>query len=312
MNTNATIPNSTWVRPSLSRREFLGTAAALGLAAISRPLAVGAPPAPRYPIGCYTRPWDQFEYRVALDGIAEAGYPYAGIMTAKGKSWVIITVDSTPEEVAAIASEVKKRGLKTLSIYGGDFPVAKSIEAGIAGLRKLIDHCVICGCPHLLLGGTGDAKLIQSYYKVVAECCDYAAAKGVGLSVKPHGGQNATGPQCRQLIERVGHKNFRLWYDPGNIFYYSDGKLDPVDDARSVDGLVVGMSVKDFKPPKEVLVTPGTGQVNFAKVFASLKQGGFTGGPLVVECLERGDAAKVTAEAGKARLFLEELTGQKA
>jgi sugar phosphate isomerase/epimerase len=71
------------------------------------------------------------------------------------------------------------------------------------------------------------------------------------------------------------------------------------------------MSVKDYRPPKEVMVTPGTGQVNFRKVLARLKQGGFTRGPLVVECLDRGDAAKVTTEARKARQFLEELTGQK-
>jgi hypothetical protein len=29
--------------------------------------------------------------RVALDGIAEAGFQYAGLMTAKGKSWILIT-----------------------------------------------------------------------------------------------------------------------------------------------------------------------------------------------------------------------------
>ena len=292
----------------ITRREFLRTAAAAGMFTLARPLPGFAADPPAYQIGCYTRPWDQFEYRVGLDGIAEAGYKYAGLMTAKGKSSVIVNIDSTPEEVAGIASEVKQRGLKTLSIYGGDFPVAKSVEAGIAGLKKLIDHCALCACPHLMLGGTGDEKLVQPYYQVVAECCDYAASKGVGLSVKPHGGQNATGPQCRKIIERVGRKDFQLWYDPGNIFYYSDGKLDPVDDSAAVDGLVVGMSVKDFKPPKDVMVTPGTGQVNFAKVFGNLKKGGFTRGPLIVECLERGDAAKVTAEAKKARQFLERLT----
>lgn len=292
---------------SLSRREFVRTTTALGLAGLARPLTAFAAE-PAYQLGCYTRPWDQFEYRVALDGIAEAGFQQAGLMTAKGKSWVLITVDSTSEEVAAIAGEVKKRGLKTLSIYGGDFPVAKSVEAGISGLKKLVDHCALCACPNLLLGGTSDEKLVQPYYKVVAECCDYAASKGVGLSVKPHGGQNATGPQCRKLIEQIGHKNFRLWYDPGNIYYYSDGKLDPVADSATVDGLVVGVSVKDFKLPKEVLVTPGTGQVNFAKVFANLKRGGFTRGPLIVECLARGDTpAKITAEAKQARRFVEGL-----
>ncbi len=295
---------------TLNRREFLKSMAALAAAGASANAAAAAEPA-AYPIGCYTRPWDQHEYRIALDGIAEAGYKYAGIMTAKGKSWVVINVDSTPDEVTAIAAAAEQRGLKILSIYGGDFPAAKSIEAGIAGLKRLVDHSALCRCPNLLLGGTSDPKLFEPYYKAVAECCAYAEAKAVGLSVKPHGGQNATGVQCRQIIEKVGHRNFRLWYDPGNIFYYSDGKLDPVDDAATVDGLVAGMSVKDFKPPKEVAVTPGTGRVRFREVFARLRQGGFRAGPLVVECLDRGDAAQVTAEARKARLFLEALIARK-
>jgi len=294
---------------SLSRRQFVRAATAFGVVGLAEPLATFAAGKPAFQLGCYTRPWDQFEYRVALDCIAEAGFEHAGLMTAKGKSGALVTVDAPPEEIAAIAAEVKQRGLKALSIYGGDFPVAKSVEAGLAGLRKLVDHCTLCACPNLLLGGTTDEKLVQPYYKVVAECCDYAASKGVGLSIKPHGGQNANGPQCRRLIEQVGHKNFQLWYDPGNIYYYSDGRLDPVEDSTMVDGLVVGMSVKDFAPPKEVLVTPGTGQVNFAKVFANLKHGGFTRGRVVIECLARGDTpAKITAEAKKARRLVEELT----
>ena len=85
-----------------------------------------------------------------------------------------------------------------------------------------------------------------------------------------------------------------------------------MDDAASVDGAVVGMSVKDFRPPKDVALTPGTGQVDFPKVMARLRQGGFTHGPLVVECLAPGDLAHVNAEAVKARRFLETLTGHKA
>ncbi len=215
------------------------------------------------------------------------------------------------EEVQGISDLATKRGLKVLSVYG-EFSVTESLEAGIRGLKQLIDDSAICACPNLMLGGTTDEKLYQPYYKAIAECCDYAAAKGVGLSIKPHGGQNATGPQCRKAIELVGKKNFRLWYDPGNIFYYSDGKLDPVTDAATVDGLVVGMSVKDFLPPKEVLVNIGVGKVVFPAVFARLKKGGFTHGPLIVECLARGPLESVKAEATKARLFLEQLTGQKA
>lgn len=298
----------------ITRRDLLKASIVSGFAGMAMPFSSFAADEPKpeeaYQLGCYTRPWDKFEYRVALDGIAEAGFKYAGIMTHKGKTWSIITPQTTPEEAAEVGAEVKKRGLKTISVFS-DFSVAESLEKGIQDLKHNIDSCAICGSPHLMIGGTADEKLFQTYYKAVTECCAYAAEKKIILSVKPHGGQNSTGPQCRKIIEMVKQKNFGLWYDPGNIFYYSDGALDPVNDSAAVDGLVVGVSIKDFKLPKEVLLTPGTGKVNFTAVFASLKKGGFTRGPLVVECLEVGDAAKVTAEAKKALHLLQELTGQK-
>lgn len=299
----------------LSRRDFLGHSlrlGAVGLAASYTATSTMASTAgDRWQIGCYTRPWAKYDYRVALDAIAEAGFKYAGLMTAKSKNNLVISVETTLEEAEQVGREVRNRGLKIPSVYGGGIPVDKSLEAGIEGLRKLIDNCAACGAGNLLMGGIGNEKLFKVYYKAIAECCDYAAEKGLGISVKPHGGLNATGPQCRKTIEMVNHKNFRIWYDPGNIYYYSDGKLDPVSEAASVDGLVVGMCVKDYKHPKKVDLTPGTGMVDFPAVMARLKKGGFTGGPLVVECLEPGDLEQTLAEAKKVRQFLEELTGQK-
>ena len=302
----------------ISRRSFLAATAKLGAAGLVAstidPLFAadtGTVPKAAWQLGCYTRVFDQFDYPVALDAMADAGFKYVGLMTTKTKEWVMIKTTTPIEEVQAMNDAAKKRGLKVLSVYG-DFSVADSLEAGIRGLKRLIDDAVICSCPNLMLGGTSDEKLYQLYYKTIAECCDYAAAKGIGLSIKPHGGQNATGPQCRKAIELVGKNNFGLWYDPGNVFYYSDGKLDPVTDAATVDGLVVGMSVKDFTPPKEVLVNIGAGKVDIPAVFARLKQGGFTQGPLIVECLARGPLESVKAAAKQARQFLEQLTGQKA
>ncbi|MBI5394161.1 MAG: sugar phosphate isomerase/epimerase [Verrucomicrobia bacterium] len=304
----------------LSRRQFI-TAAALAVPALRA--AQAAAPGP-WQIGCYTRPWDQVEYPVALDAIAEAGYKFVGLMTTKAPQRLVISVTTTLDEALKAGEECRKRGLTPVSVYGGGFPT-QSVAAGAEGLKKIIDNTAAAKAGNLLLGGTSE-KLFDIYYQIVAECCGYAAEKGIGLSVKPHGGANANGAECRKIIEKVGQKNFRIWYDPGNIFFYSNGKLDPVDDAAAVDGLVVGMSVKDYRPAKEtpatppkksayggeVMLTPGTGQVNFKAVIARLKKGGFVRGPLIVECLEKGEPAKMVAEAKKARQFLEKLTGQKA
>ena len=295
----------------LSRRRFLDqTLRAGGLCLVgSSAVAAVTPgrPGPRWQIGCYTRPWAKYDYRVALDAIAEAGFKYAGLMTTKSASSLVISASTTPEQAQRLAEELQKRKLSVPSVYGGPIPVGESLKAGIEALRRLIDSCAACRAKNLLMGGIASEQLYRRYYKAVAECCDYAQSKGVGISLKPHGGLNATGPQCRKTVEMVGHENFRIWYDPGNIFYYSDGKLDPVDDAATVDGLVVGMCVKDYRHPKNVMVTPGTGQVDFARVLRRLIKGGFERGALVVECLEPGDLKKTLAEAKKARAFLERL-----
>jgi sugar phosphate isomerase/epimerase len=289
-------------RGCVSRREFMGAALAVSAGAWLGRASEGK----RWQIGCFTRPWAQYEYRVAFDGIAAAGFKYVGLMTTKSKSNLIVGLATTTEEAAAVGAEAKQRGLKIIAMWSDEFPTDKN-----DGLEHLLDNAAACGCPNLLLGGT-DERRAEAYYRTVAACCDYAASKGVLMGVKPHGGTNANGARCRKIIDQIGNKNFRLWYDPGNIFYYSDGKLDPVDDAAAVNGVVAGMCVKDFRPPKDVELTPGTGQVNFAKVLARLKKGGFTHGPLVVECLEHGDLDHVNAEAVKARKLLESLTGQKA
>ncbi len=309
--------------PSLfTRRRFLRHTLATGAAAslaLSAPAEAAEPAAgAAYRVGIYTRPWDKHDYRVALDAIAEAGFKHAGLMTTT-MPWgrQVITAELSTEQAAEIGQQVRQRGLQVPSVYGGGIPVNKSLNEGIAGMRRLIDNCVAAGATSLLMGGTSNDKLYEPYYKAVAACCDYAAERKLAITVKPHGGLNATGPQCRKCIEFVGHANFSLWYDPGNIFYYSNGELDPVDDAATVDGLVTkGVCIKDFdlverdgKPTREVALTPGTGRVDFLKVLQRLRQGGFTSGDLVIECLSPGDGEPRTllAEAKRAREFVERL-----
>ena len=266
-------------------------------------------------IGCFTRPWGQFDYRAALDAIAEAGFKYVGLMSTKPKGdapWaLVITTDTSVDEAQRAGDEARRRRLEIVSVYGGGIPVHRSLEAGIDGLRKLIDNCQAAKAPSLLMAGVNKQSLEELYYKAIAECCDYAAERQVELALKPHGPLNATGPACRKAIERVAHRNFRLWYDPGNILAYSGGALDPVDDAAAVDGLVTGMCIKDYDPAAGVKVTPGTGQVDFPRVLSRLNKGGFVGGPLVIETLAPGDPESLLREARKARRFVEKLVNGK-
>ena len=142
----------------------------------------------------------------------------------------------------------------------------------------------------------------------------------MALTIKPHGGRNGSGPQLRKLVEQVNRRNFSVFYDAGNILFYSHGALDPAADAATVDGLVSGWCIKDYRPPPKdadpkqfgtVDVMPGTGLVDFPAVFARLRKGGFHGGPLVVETSAPGTLPELLVEAKKARKFLEDLVAER-
>lgn len=275
--------------------------------AADQPAEAGADSA--WKLGCFTRPFTDFTYAETLAAIAAAGFKTVGLMTVKLPSASITLADASPAQADEIRQRAADRGLTVSATYYAGPPVRRSVAEGVRAMRQLIENCHRSGCAAIVLGGTGDAALADAYYEAVRAVCDQAAENGVEVALKPHGGLNATGPQCREIIQRIDHPAFRLWYDPGNIYYYSEGKLDPLDDVASVAGLVTGMCVKDFQPPQEVAINPGSGQVQFPELMNRLKAGGFRSGHLVVETLAPGDLAAVTANARAAREFLEELIG---
>lgn len=308
---------------TLGRRNFVRHLGALG--ALGGLAAAGIGPGPTsdlmaadgaattgaspWQIGCFTRPFSEFTYTETLDAIAAAGFASVGLMAVKLPSGTVTLADANEAQSDEIRNEAAKRKLAISVTYYGGPPVKKSLSEGIAGIRKLIRNCEQAGCAAIVLGGTADESIQSAYYEAIAAVCDEAAEKKVMLVLKPHGGLNATGPQCREIIRKIDHPAFRLWYDPGNILYYSEGAIDPLDDVDSVAGLVTGMCVKDFAPPQDVAINPGTGRVNFPELMKRLKAGGFRSGSLVVETLAPGDLATTTANAKAAREFLEQLLG---
>ncbi len=289
---------------NFSRREFIkkstigGVVLAAGTGAV-----LNACSSSKWKIGAYTRVWGNRNYLEALDGMVEAGYKYVGLSThEKGR---VVDRNSDPEFAAKVGEEIKKRGLTLVTNSGGSHDVSNSLEEGIAGLKRLIDNSALCGAPVIQINAIHDPVQMEPFYKAISECCDYAAEKGVLITLKPHG---QVGAFCLEQVKKVDHKNFKLWYDPGNVFHASFGETDPLDDAVGLGGYVVGMAVKDFRLPRDVNVTPGTGMVDFPKLLALLGQEGFTSGALVVELVSQGDLAHLTAEAIKARKFIESIT----
>lgn len=296
----------------MNRREFLSTSAAAAVAAGLAPRAshaAAAEPAEPWKVGCFTRPWADHEYTVALDAIAEAGFTWCGFMntTRNGKGGQMLNWDTPLDEAAAMAEAARSRGLKVAAGWGGRFPTEQGLDAGIAGLKKLIDVSEAATVPDILLGGEGRAEYLEVYESAIKACLDYAAGKGVRICMKPHDTFNFTGEDCKKTIQRIGHPNFAFYYDPGNILHYSKGQRAPEMDSEGIGDVVHGMCVKDYREGQSVNITPGTGQVDFPKVMANLRAAGFQGGPMIIECLNPGTLEELLAEAKKTKAFVEAL-----
>lgn len=217
---------------------------------------------------------------------------------------------ATPEYLAALKAKIAARGLQvnmTALRIKNDLPLADAI----ADTRKQLVNAHTVGVEFALTFGEAKPERYAQYFKIMADAAAFAQERGIKLVMKPHGGGSSSSGEISTAIKAVGHANFKIWYDAGNILFYT-GK-DPVAELEPILPHVTGFCAKDCavaagatgKP--DVMVQFGTGQVDFAGVFKKLKAGGFNG-PLMVECCKIGATVEATMINARAnREFLEKV-----
>ena len=249
-------------------------------------------------LGCFNRPWNQFELRDALEGTRAAGFGLAGYMRQQGEA--VLDPGSPAGTAASVKALTEECGLRPSTLLAG-MKLGEPLDAACEDLRKVIDLTAEVGAKYVLTCGTNDDSLVGAYCDIIRATADYAAGKSVVLTLKPHGGISATSRELVAIHDQVAHPNFGIYYDPGNVHYYTGESA--ASDVKLVADRVVAMCIKDNTDGKlgDVAIEPGTGEVDFEAVFGALFEAGFEG-PCVVECLggetlqEINDSAKRTYE----------------
>jgi sugar phosphate isomerase/epimerase len=300
----------------VSRRTFVKAATA---AAALNVLDVSAASGVSWPIGCFNRPWMQkfgsglqpasmpqpanWGLDIALAGIKEAGYKFMGLLTAMpGEPF--LGADAGPDYLPSLKKRISEAGLRaTMGALRINFEASK--EDILRQVRRQIDHAQFLNLEWLLTFGFDKEEDHEKFYEAMTDAADYAQERKVKLVLKPHGGGSGSSEEILRCLKAVNRPNFKIWYDAGNIIYYT-GK-DPIEELKPIAQHVTGFCAKDCSGEKgDVMIQFGTGKVDFHGVYAELKKAGFKG-PSFVECAGGKTLAEVTASARANRLFLEKI-----
>ena len=292
----------------MPRRTFLQTTA-LTTAALAAGFPVGFAEGTSWPIGCFNRPWMQkfgskiqpldtpqpanWGFDVALKGIREAGYKTAGLLTPMPDE-PFIGSQATDEYLTNLKHRIAASGV-VVNMGALHVKPELSLEEAIQDVRRQIDHAQFLNLEWLLTFGVDEKEHYEKYYQMMSDAADYAEQAKMKLVLKPHGGGSGASEEIQRCLGKVNRPNFKVWYDAGNIIYYT-GK-DPVEELKPIAPYVTGFCAKDCTGEKGgVMIQFGAGKVDFARVFEELKKAGFNG-PSFVECAGGKTFQEVTDNA---------------
>jgi sugar phosphate isomerase/epimerase len=258
-----------------------------------------------------TNTYHTYSLEDSLAGAQQAGFTNVELTSVPG--WTEhVRRDATDEELAHVKDLLRKYGQTAIS-FAGHSDLAS--DSGVGEFRKALNIAHKLGIGYVTTSTGGhDASSHGSldeqremFLARIRPLCDEAAGMGITICLETHGGLVANGKLSAELVQLIDRPNIGINYDPGNVIFY--GNTDPTEDIKAAAPYVKHMHAKDNIGGYQVWNFPaaGTGEVNFAPIFAALDAAGFDG-PVSVEIEFQGEPwpplEEVHAAAKSAHDFL--------
>lgn len=226
-------------------------------------------------------------------------FPLLAKLKAAGFDGVELPVfGGEPADYKPIRAELDKNGLKctTVTILTAETnavsPDAAVRQKAVDWLKKVVDinHVLgaetVCGPYHSALGvfsGTGPtADEKKRSADVLRQMAEHAQQANLMLGIEYLNRFECymlnTAVAARELVELVGHPNFRTMYDS---FHAHIEEKDPAAAIRTVAPVLAHVHISENDRG-----TPGTGQVNWDATFNTLREVGYDGW-MVIEAFGR-------------------------
>ncbi len=223
-----------------------------------------------------------FTLEEAVKGASSAGFTQIELAAVEHTPHVLATMSET--ELNDIKALLKQYGMTPVGI--GAHSNVMTAE-GIADLLKSIELTAFFHCDYIITA-TGDAhddadiienemQLVKNLAPVLEKC----NRLGKTLAIETHGNNYATGADLQKLTAHFDHQ-IKINYDTGNVIFY--GNTLPYEDLEHSIDEVAFIHLKDKLGENKEWNFPaiGKGDIDFKKIFQTLKKRNFTG-PISVE-----------------------------
>ena len=180
---------------------------------------------------------------VAFDGIKAAGYKIVGLLRGDARDHLTNSA-ATPEYLTQLKKRIADRGLK-VNMSALRTKNELSVEDQIKDMRKQIENARFLGAEFGLTFGVDSPKFFDNYYKVMHDASAFAQEKGLKVVLKPHGGASGAAEEIVRCMKEVNHPNFKIWFDAGNIIFYT-GKDPATEQLKPIVEHVTGFCAKDL------------------------------------------------------------------
>jgi sugar phosphate isomerase/epimerase len=231
----------------ITRREFLGTAAAAALAS-----RFGWAAETKLPLAFSTLGCPSWEWMKVLEFAQTNGYAAIELRGVKGNLDLPACPEFAPERIAQSKKEVADHGLKISDLgASAQMHVAEPTERAkqLADARRFIDLASTLEVPYVRVFGN---ELKGPREEVIARVVDglhqlgeYAAPKGVTVIIESHG-DFVQSPLLKEVLTRANSKGVALLWDAHHT--YVDGHEEPEHTVAELGPWIRHTHLKDSVP----------------------------------------------------------------
>jgi sugar phosphate isomerase/epimerase len=254
-----------------TRRQVLAGGAA-ALAAAAQGPASGRT---NFQLACMTLAYSGFPFARALEGIKSAGYDYVAWGTShranpQAERVDLIAADAPATRAKQLSGQCRDAGLDPLMMFSR---VYVADEDSIPVHTKRIEQASAAGIPFLLTFGHIEKGGFPVWIRNLKELAPIARANGVMIVIKQHGGNTATGRNCKRIVQGVADDAVKICYDAGNVLDYEND--DPIADIHACWQDVRAFAIKDHRNwPEDRDCGPGFGEIDHYRLLTPVANTG--------------------------------------